>query len=149
MFDGHAQPALTEKPCCFIELMVWEKFICNVGFSAPCAVTGLTIGEVMADPDAWLIASGCATEAWTVGRALGVVFAIDDPVAYIHAFGSKIPDARPSMLLDVLAGRPTEIDVINGAVPAQAARVGLRAPVNEVVSALVRRSDARALQEAS
>ncbi|MBK1789132.1 ketopantoate reductase family protein [Prauserella cavernicola] len=126
-----------------IELMVWEKFICNVCFSGTCAVTGLTIGEVIADEQAWKIASGCATEAWNAARAQGIGLTMDDPVEYVRTFGSAIPDARPSMLLDVLAGRPTEIDVINGAVPEQAERAGLRAPYNEVVAALVRRLDAR------
>jgi 2-dehydropantoate 2-reductase len=124
-----------------IERMVWEKFICNVCFSGTCAVTGLTIGEVINDSDAWFVASQCATEAWEVAQALGVKLDIDDPVAYVRAFGSAIPGARPSMLLDVMAGRPTEIDVINGAVPEQAARTGLRAPVNEVISALVRQRE--------
>jgi 2-dehydropantoate 2-reductase len=127
------------------ELMVWEKFICNVCYSGTCAITGLTIGEVMADPDAWPIASGCAIEAWEAGRELGVALTIEDPVEYVRSFGAAIPDARPSMLLDVLAGRPTEVDVINGAVPRQAERAGLRAPMNEVVSALVRQRDSRVL----
>ena len=51
---------------------------------------------------------------------------------------SMIIDARPSMLLDVLAGRPCEIDVINGAIPPAGREVGLQAPVNEVVTALVK-----------
>lgn len=121
-----------------LDQMIWEKFICNVCFSGTCAVTGLTIGGVLANPDAWKVAAGCATEAWQVARALGIALDIDDPVAYVHSFGSKIPDARPSMLLDLQAGRYSEIDVINGAVPVQAASVGLTAPYNEVISALVR-----------
>jgi 2-dehydropantoate 2-reductase len=104
-------------------------------------VTGLTIGEVIADPDAWAIASGCASEAWQVARALHIAVDIDDPVTHVRAFGLRIPNARPSMLLDLLAGRRGEIDVINGAVPVQAAKVGLRAPYNEVVSALVRQRE--------
>jgi 2-dehydropantoate 2-reductase len=56
----------------------------------------------------------------------------------VRAFGEKISGARPSMLLDVVAGRPSEIDVINGAIPPAARAVGLTAPVNEVVTALVR-----------
>jgi ketopantoate reductase len=47
------------------------------------------------------------------------------------------------MLLDVLAGRPCEIDVINGAIGPAARDVGLEAPVNEVVTALVRARSAR------
>jgi 2-dehydropantoate 2-reductase len=73
-----------------------------------------------------------------VARALGVRIGIDEPVAHVRAFGERIPDARPSMLLDHLAQRPSEVDVINGAVPVQARRAGLAAPYNEVVSALIR-----------
>lgn len=121
--------------------MVWEKFMCNVCYSGICTITGMTIGEVISDADAWQVASECATEAWTVARALGIALAMDDPVAYVRAFGEKIPHARPSMLLDHLAGRHSEIDVINGAVPGQAAIAGVRAPYNEVVSALVRQRE--------
>ncbi len=121
-----------------VKRMVWEKFICNVCFSGVCTLTGLTIGEVIADPEAWRVASGCATEAWQVARAMNIDVAIDDPVAYVRAFGEKIPAARPSMLLDNLAKRRSEIDFINGAVPVQAMQVGLSAPYNEVVSLLIR-----------
>ncbi len=97
-----------------------------------------TIGEVLDDPSAWQVASACGTEAYAVARARGIALAFDDPVAYVRAFGAKIAGARPSMLLDVMAGRPCEIDVINGAIPPAAREVGLTAPVNEVVTALVR-----------
>jgi 2-dehydropantoate 2-reductase len=46
------------------------------------------------------------------------------------------------MVLDHLAGRRSEIDVINGAVPREAAKVGLAAPVNETVVALVKAREA-------
>lgn len=121
-----------------IHKMVWEKFICNVAFSGTCTLTGLTIGEVLADPNAWSVSSACASEAFEVARAKGIAVEIEDPVAYVRAFGEKIPNARPSMLLDHMAQRRSEIDVINGAVPREAARIGLAAPVNSTVSALVR-----------
>ena len=60
--------------------------------------------------------------------ASGVAVGFDDPVAYAAAFGERIRDARPSMLLDRLAGRPTEIDAINGAIPPRAAALGLDGP---------------------
>jgi 2-dehydropantoate 2-reductase len=59
-------------------------------------------------------------------------------VEYVRVFGQKIPGARPSMLLDHLAKRRSEIDVINGAVPRVGAEVGVPTPVNETVVALVR-----------
>jgi 2-dehydropantoate 2-reductase len=121
-----------------IHRMIWEKFICNVTFSGTCALTNRRVGEVMADPDAWRIASGCAREAFAVAKAKGIAVGIDDVVAYVRAFGEKIPNARPSLLLDHLAGRRSEIDAINGAVPVEAAKVGLTAPLNETVAALIR-----------
>jgi 2-dehydropantoate 2-reductase len=66
----------------------------------------------------------------------------DEPVAYVRAFGERIRGARPSMLLDRLAGRPCEIDVINGAIPPRAALVGLQAPVNSTITALVKALEA-------
>jgi 2-dehydropantoate 2-reductase len=118
--------------------MVWEKFICNVAYSGICTVTGMTVGEVMADPNAGGVSAACATEAFNVARVKGIAVEIDEPVAYVRAFGSKIPNAKPSMLLDHLAQRPSEIDVINGAVPRVGAEVGVAAPVNEVIAAIVR-----------
>ncbi len=125
---------------CFddIDQLVWEKLICNVCYSGTATLTGLTVGEIMADADAWPIASGCAAEAYQVARAKGIRLDFDDPVAYVHDFGAKIPGARPSMLLDHLAGRRSEIDAINGAIPPEALALGLEAPYNTLVSALVR-----------
>ncbi len=124
-----------------IDRMIWEKFICNVCFSGTCALTGLTIGQVIDDPYAWQVASGCATEAWRVAKAKNIAIAIDEPVGYVRNFGGKIPNAKPSMLLDQIARRRSEIDVINGAVPWQAKNVGLTAPINETVVALVKQRE--------
>lgn len=121
-----------------VHQLVWEKFICNVAFSGTCTLTGLTIGEVLETPDAFKVAGACASEAYAVGRAKGVRLDFDDPVAYVRAFGEKIPGARPSMLLDHMARRRSEIDVINGAVPRVGAEVGVPTPVNDTVVALVR-----------
>lgn len=130
---------------CFddIDQLVWEKLICNVCFSGTCAVTERTIVEVMQDPDTWAVASGCATEAYNVARARGIRLDVDDPVAYVRAFGEKIPNARPSMLLDHMAGRMSEIEAINGAIPPAAKAVGVAAPYNEVIGALVRAKERR------
>lgn len=127
-----------------VDQLVWEKLLCNVTFSGTCSVLEWTIGEVLADPHAWSVAAACASEVFAVAQAKGIHLAFDDPVAYARAFGETIPGARPSMLLDVLAGRPCEIDVINGAIPPAARSVGLEAPVNATITALVKARNARA-----
>ena len=60
-----------------------------------------------------------------------------DCAAYVSDYGLAIPDARPSLLLDLLAGRPTEVEWINGSVPREGAKVGVEAPTNALVTALV------------
>ena len=125
-----------------IQQLVWEKFICNVSLSGPTTVLEKTIGETMADENAWGIALSCGLEAYEAGVAKGVQFSFDDATAYITAFAEKMPDARPSMLQDYLAGRRTEIDAINGMVPVVAREVGTAAPTNEVITALVKAKEA-------
>ncbi len=124
-----------------IELMVWEKFLCNVTLSAPTAAFDVTVGELMADPEAWAVALGCTTEAWRVGRAKGVPFRFDDPIRYVTEFASTIPDASPSMRLDHLARRPSEVDVINGAVVELGRELGIDTPHNETLCAILRRRE--------
>lgn len=121
-----------------IAAMQWEKLICNVAYSAPCALTGLTVGAVMDDADMGPVSRAAAIEAWQVARASGIAIAVDDPIAHVRAFGAGMPAARPSALQDLEAGRKTEIDVINGAVPRYGRRVGVATPVNDTLVALVR-----------
>jgi 2-dehydropantoate 2-reductase len=121
-----------------IHKMVWEKLICNTAFSGPCASTGLTVGQMMADPNGRSLSLGCAREAFAVARAKGVNLDFDDVDAYVTNFASKIPGARPSMLLDHLAGRRCEIDVINGAVQREGLRAGVPTPINDVICAVIR-----------
>jgi 2-dehydropantoate 2-reductase len=120
-----------------VERLLWEKLICNACYAGLCGVLELTIGEVIDNPDAWSIASRCAHETLDVARARGVALAIGDCDAYVREFGLAIRDARPSLLLDLLAGRPTEIEWINGAVPRTGAAVGVPAPTNAFLTTLV------------
>jgi 2-dehydropantoate 2-reductase len=121
-----------------IAAMQWEKLICNAAYSAPCALTGMTVGQVMDDPEMAPVSQAAATEAWTVARASGIAIAVPDPVVHARNFGAQMPDAKPSALLDHEARRVSEIDVINGAVPRQGARVGVAAPVNATLTAVVK-----------
>ncbi|TDC68515.1 2-dehydropantoate 2-reductase [Actinomadura sp. GC306] len=122
--------------------MQWEKLICNVAYSAPCALTGLTVGEVRDHPELSLTSQAAATEAWETARARGVAIDVPDPVELVRDFAARMPDAEPSALLDHRARRTSEIDVINGAVPREAAKVGRTAPVNQALTALARHREA-------
>ena len=121
-----------------IVAMQWDKLICNVAYSAPCALTGMTVGEAMDDAELGPVSRAAATEAAAIARARGIAIDIPDPVEHVRTFARRVPDAKPSLLLDHEAGKPSEIDYINGAIPREAARLGLAAPVNETLTRLVR-----------
>ena len=90
------------------------------------------------------MALACAQEAGAVAQAKGINFGWTSEEfchkleAYVLSFGKTVREAKPSALQDFEAGRRCEIDAINGAVPLEAARVGLQSPTNKIVADIVR-----------
>lgn len=121
-----------------VQSMVWKKLIMNVAFSGTSCATGLTIGQILGDANAWKVGRGCSEEAVAVCEAQGINLGIADPIAHVQSLGGKISNARPSMLLDSLAGRRGEIDAINGAISRLGAKLGVPTPTNDVVVAIVK-----------
>jgi 2-dehydropantoate 2-reductase len=130
-----------------IAAMQWEKLICNVAYSAISALTGSTVGEVLEDQDLAEISRAAAVEAWSVARARGVAIKIDDPAKHVRDFAERMINAKPSVLLDIEAGRTSEIDMINGAIPREAEKEGLSAPVNATLTGLVRALERRTRED--
>ena len=125
-----------------ITQLIWEKFVCNVTLSAPCTTFDCNVGALMANAESRAVALDCAREAYQCGLAEGVNFSFDDVETYVTEFAALMPDASPSLRLDHLAGRTSEIDAINGMVPVIGARHGIETPVNETLSAIVRAREA-------
>jgi 2-dehydropantoate 2-reductase len=92
----------------------------------------------MENAEAWAVALGCMLEAYRVAITQGIQFPFDDPVRYVTEFAATIPNASPSLRLDLLAGRRSEIEVINGQVVELSRELGVAAPYNETLCAIVR-----------
>ena len=121
-----------------IHQLIWEKLLCNVTLSAPCSVFDCNVGELRKCDEHWQIALGCMREAYRCGLAEGIAFSFDDPQRYVTAFADMMPAANPSMRLDHFAKRQSEIDFINGAIPALGQRHNIATPYNQTLSAIVR-----------
>ena len=121
-----------------INQLVWEKFICNVTFSAPCTVYDCTLGELMATPSLWAVALGCMREAYELGLKKGIKFSFSDPVKYVTQFGLSMQNARPSMLLDHKERRLSEIDSINGMVCSMGTELEFSTPYNQALVSIIR-----------
>jgi 2-dehydropantoate 2-reductase len=119
-----------------IEAVLWRKLILNAAVNPSCALAGRTNGAVATDPDLEAVARGLAGEAAAVARAQGVD--AGDPWAAVKAAASASAANRNSMLQDLDAGRPTEIDAISGAIVRRARAHGIPVPLTETVLRLVR-----------
>ena len=124
-----------------INQLIWEKFICNVTFSAPCTVYNCSVGELIKNKSYWKVASGCTLEAYEISKLKGITLSFDKPLKYVKDFGEKMPNAKPSMLLDHLSKRKSEIDFINGRVELMGKEVGVKTPYNFILSSIVRNNE--------
>ncbi len=126
-----------------ISQLVWEKFVCNVALSGPCAVFDCTLGELHSNPETRDISRGCMLEAYEAGGRENIAFSYDDPIDYLDKFVATMPDSRPSLQQDVAAGRYSEIDAINGMVPVLGKKHGFATPYNSVITATVHSIESR------
>ncbi|WP_199027730.1 ketopantoate reductase family protein [Ralstonia sp. ASV6] len=117
---------------------VWEKVAFNAALNPLCTVLNRPVDALGAVEDGPALALTIVEEVLAVARASGVnVDAIKVSENVRHAIVAH-RGHKPSMLQDVLAGRPTEIESINGAVVVAARRHGVRVPHTETLMQLVR-----------
>lgn len=117
--------------------VLWSKFIHNCGINALSAVTGLTMGEVSRTPGLAALRWQVIDEALAVARAKGVALEYPDPVPELKRHTWR-KFTRPSMLQHVEAGRPIEIDALNGWLLGEAEALGIEAPANRMLTGLAR-----------
>ncbi len=120
-----------------VEPILWDKLVMSAALNPACALSGHTNAGLLADPLWSALARTAGREAAAVATAEGFQVPADPWVGLsrvLSATGSN----KNSMLVDLRAGRPTEIEAINGEVVRRARQHGLAVPVNEAFLALVR-----------
>ena len=117
--------------------MVWRKTVMNASMNPVCAVTGLTMSRAMNDPIVYQIVDALVKECLTVSRANEISLGWD---YYPHAmdYMRNAGDHKPSMLMDIEAGRRTEIDFMNGKFAEYGQQAGIETPYNRTMWALVK-----------
>jgi 2-dehydropantoate 2-reductase len=117
----------------------WRKLIFNAATNPVGALTGLTHGRVCERPDLRRLVSGLVDEGKAVAAEQGIELDADPEELIDHAARPDVAyDHKASMLQDVEARRPTEIDYLNGGIVRSAREHGVPAPLNEAIWALVR-----------
>lgn len=122
---------------------IWEKVAFNAALNSLCAVTGCAVGELTNVADGEALALKIVAETAAVARAHGVAVNEAHVAGNVRHALAHHRAHRPSMLQDVLAGRKTEIEAINGAVVEAARYRAIAVPHTETLLQLVRLVDAR------
>ncbi len=120
-----------------IEVVLWEKLLVNVGLNPLTALLRVPNGALPQLPEAWEMALAAAREAQRVARATGLALDLD-PEEHLRQVCQATAANRSSMLQDVLAGRSTEIDALNGQVASRGQALGVPTPVNRFLTQLLR-----------
>jgi len=119
-----------------IKREVWRKILGNVSLNPVSALTRLTIGRMLADGQTRALIATLMEETIRVAAATGVQVEIS--IEERINFASRLVDIKTSMLQDVEAHRPLELDPIVGAVVELAAEFAVRAPTVQTVYTLAK-----------
>ncbi|HLG18737.1 MAG TPA: 2-dehydropantoate 2-reductase [Bdellovibrionota bacterium] len=123
-----------------IRLTKWKKLSWNAVFNPLCLLTRLTVGEIRKQPSLADLGHQISSEVMSVAQALGIRLAADYANRFFSAKddqGSGILHTRTSMWSDFVAGKPTEIDFLNGAVVRHGASRKVPTPINQAIVTLV------------
>ncbi len=119
----------------------WAKALLNIAVNPICAILRAPVGAA-GDEDIRGIVAALVREAFAVANAEGIRLpwaSADDYLA--HLFSVLVPDfaaVYPSMYSDVMQGRRTEIDLLNGYVARLGEHHGIPTPQNHCIAGLIR-----------
>jgi 2-dehydropantoate 2-reductase len=117
----------------------WRKVIFNAATNPVGALTGLTHGRVCEDPELRRLVSGLVDEGKAVAAAQAIELDADPEELIDHAAKPEVAyDHKASMLQDVEARRPTEIDYLNGGIVRFGGEHRVPTPLNRAIWALVK-----------
>ncbi len=116
---------------------VWEKTILNSSLSALCAVGRMSIREAMSNPDTVELVEQIIEEAVEVAAAEKIKFE-DDFIRKCLRYLNKAGNHFPSLAVDLLNGRPTEIDFMNGKIVEYGRKHYIRTSLNLTFTNMVK-----------
>lgn len=117
---------------------IWRKLIFNCVINPITAITGSEVGGI-ADHRLDSLKQRVVDECLAVARTEGVDFRVDFLATIADLFGASRNIA--SMRQDLMRGRPTEIDHMNGAVADIGRRAGIACPVNAALTTIIKAMD--------
>lgn len=127
-----------------VQSLIWGKLVINVGINAFTALLKFRNGQLADFSETRDLVKMAVGEAVQVAAAAGIRLPYDDAVTKVLATATATAANQSSMLQDILHGRMTEIDAINGALVREGERLGVPTPVNRTLTLLIRALEKKA-----
>jgi 2-dehydropantoate 2-reductase len=121
-----------------IELRIWQKLVVNCCMNTLCALSGLSVGALIDQAEAWPMLGGLTDEIVAVAGRKGIALTSAAARKFLRQVAEEARAHYPSMLRDVRAEKQTEIECLNGAVIREAEALGLDVPFNRFAYAMIR-----------
>ena len=121
-----------------VDAELWTKLIINCAYNAISALSRLQYGRMLANAWSRDLVPQVVEEAVAVARADGVQLEAEGLLDRVLKIGEAMPGQISSTAQDIALGKPTEIDSLNGYVVRRADALGVAAPVNRTLHALVK-----------
>ena len=124
---------------------IWKKLLGNIAMSAASGATDMTSVEVLSVPELKATAFRALDEAFAVATAQGINLDHDAAVAGLEMITAPggTGDNKSSLCVDLLNGRPTEVDFIYGSVIELGRKSGVPTPTLETLASIVKGLEAR------
>ncbi len=117
---------------------LWTKLAMNCAYNAISALTEVRYGFIARDAPCRVVIENVIRELVAVAKGVGVQLDAEVLLAAAWRLGDAMPEALSSTAQDLLQGKRTEIDSLNGYVAARAREQGIPAPTNLALHALVK-----------
>ena len=115
---------------------IWVKLMGNVAYNPISALTRATLIEIVQCPETRALAAAIMTEVDAVARKLGIDIGVS--VEQRLEGAEKVGQHKTSMLQDIEAGKPTELEAIVGAIIELGDKLGVQLPNTKSVYACVK-----------
>ncbi|MEP7382021.1 MAG: 2-dehydropantoate 2-reductase [Gemmatimonadota bacterium] len=120
-----------------IEGDLWNKLVFLATLAAACGLSRSAVGAVRTAPLGALLLERAVREIVAVAESRGVPLGADATDRTLAAIAALPAAMRPSLLLDLEHGGPTEIDVLSGAVARMGRECGIATPVHDTALAAI------------
>lgn len=121
-----------------IHKTLWTKFLFIATLAGVTSLARQTLAELLPRPEWRQVVVACLREIEAVGRASGVKLepgVVEKTLAYME---ESLEQLQASMHADLMAGRPLELEALNGAVVRAGRLAGVATPINDVIYAMLK-----------